>query len=149
VGDGTVSLTDYADDDGPTSTVILTGAIGDFGQAVSVHPNGTVDPDHSSQLRLTLRDGSFRVSVADLHQRFARAMRDFPSSTSTCSGTVAAAGAAPIVAGSGTGSYRRISGGFHLTITLAEVVAKEGCTATSAFLRQSIVTAGTGTISFR
>ncbi len=132
-----------------TSAVILTGAIGDFGEAVSVHPNGTVDPDHSSELSLALRDGSFRVSIADLDKKFVSAMRHFPSNASTCSGTVTVAAAAPIVAGSGTGSYRGISGNFNLTIKLAEVDAKANCSASSALLRESIVTAGSGTISFR
>ena len=146
---GTVYLADYTDNDGPKSTVILTGAIGDFGEAVSVHPNGTVDPDHSSELSLALRDGSFRVSIADLDKKFVSAMRHFPSNASTCSGTVTVAAAAPIVAGSGTGSYRGISGNFNLTIKLAEVDAKANCSASSALLRESIVTAGSGTISFR
>lgn len=146
---GTMGFTDVTDNDGPRSTVILTGAIGDFGEAVSVHPDGTVDPDHSSQLGLALRYGSFRVNIADLHKRFVSAMRHFPSNTSTCSGTVTVAGAAPIVTGSGTGSYRGISGGFHLTMTLAEVDATANCGPSSAFLRQSIVTAGSGTVSFR
>jgi hypothetical protein len=147
-GGGTVGLTDYSDNDGAKSTVILTGAVGDFGEAVSVHPDGTVDPDHRSQLNLALRDGSFRISIADLDKKFVSAMNSFPSDTSTCSGTVTVAAPAPIVAGSGTGSYRGISGEFNLTLTLAEVDAKANCGASSAFLRQSIVTAGSGTVSF-
>lgn len=146
---GTVGFTDFTDNDGPKATVILTGAIGDFGQATSVHPDGTVDPEHGGQLGLTLRYGSFRVNIGDLHQRFVKAMRHFPSNVSTCSGTVTVAGAVPIVTGSGTGSYRGISGGFHLTLTLAEVDARANCNASSAFLRQSVVTAGSGTVSFR
>jgi hypothetical protein len=146
---GAVGFTDYTDNDGPSSTVILTGAIGDFGRAVSVHPDGTVDPDHRSQLKLTLRDGSFRIGIADLDKKFVSAMRTFPPNTSTCSGTVTVAATARIVAGSGTGSYRRISGAFDLTLTLAEVDAKANCTTSSALLKESIVTAGTGTVSVR
>ena len=146
---GTVGFTDYTDNDGPNSTVILTGAIGDFGGAVSVHPDGTVDPDHRSQLKLALRDGSFRIGIADLDKKFVGAMRTFPPNTSTCSGTVTVAATARIVAGSGTGSYRRISGAFDLTLTLAEVDAKTKCTTSSALLKESIVTAGTGTVSVR
>jgi hypothetical protein len=87
--------------------------------------------------------------VADFDKKFVSAMSNFPSNTSTCSGTVTVAGAAPIVAGSCTGSYRGISGNFNLTFTLAEVAAKANCSASSAFLRQSIVIAGSGTVSFR
>jgi hypothetical protein len=142
-----VDFTDYTDNDGPESTVILTGAIGDYGKAVSVRPDGTVDPDHSSQLDLALRDGSFRIDIAVLHKKFVGVMSHFPPNTGTCSGTVQVAGATPVVAGSGTGAYKGISGSFDLTITLAEVDAKTNCGASSAFLRQSIVTAGSGTVS--
>ncbi|GAA5190156.1 hypothetical protein GCM10023322_44650 [Rugosimonospora acidiphila] len=38
---GNVHLTDYTDDDGPTSTVILAGAVGDYGKAESVNPDGS------------------------------------------------------------------------------------------------------------
>lgn len=147
-GGRTVNLTDYADNDGPRSTVILTGAIGDFGQATSVHPDGTVDPDHTSRLALALRAGSFQLGIADLEKRFVKAMSHFPPDTTTCSGTVTVSAAAPIVAGSGTGAYAGIRGEFHLTLTLAEVDAKARCGASSAFLKQSIVTAGAGTVAF-
>src|SRR6478735_7452219 len=53
-----VHLTEYSSDDGPRSSVILTGAIGDFGEAISVHLDGTINPDHDSQSRLELSHGS-------------------------------------------------------------------------------------------
>ena len=34
--------------DGPDFTVVLSGAVGDYGPAVSIHPDGTVDPEHTS-----------------------------------------------------------------------------------------------------
>jgi hypothetical protein len=61
-----VELVDYADNDGPTSTVILTGAVDDAGKAQSVGPDGTVDPEHRSQLNLMLAQGSFRLDIAVL-----------------------------------------------------------------------------------
>jgi hypothetical protein len=47
---------------------VLSGAIGDFGEAVSVLPNGTVDPEHSSQEKLLMTQGSLPA----LHWRLAR-----------------------------------------------------------------------------
>ncbi len=47
-GGDTVHLVDYTDNDGPDSAVILTGAIADFGKAVSVNPDGSVNPEHNS-----------------------------------------------------------------------------------------------------
>jgi hypothetical protein len=144
---GAVRLTDYTDNDGPTSTVILTGAIGDYGKAQSVNPDGTVNPEHNSQLNLMLTRGSFRLSIADLHKKFVSAMSQFPPNKVTCSGTVTVGAATPIVAGSGTGSYKGISGTFNLTLTLDEV-DKKPCTDSSVLLAQAVVTTGSGTASF-
>jgi hypothetical protein len=56
---GRVHLTDYeANSDGPDSSVILTGAVGDYGQAVSVYPDGKTDPGHTSELELSLKHGT-------------------------------------------------------------------------------------------
>jgi hypothetical protein len=145
---GTVRFVDYQDNDGPRAAAVLTGAVGDYGQAVSVHPDGTIDPDHNSQLKLVLARGSFRLSIAGLDARLVTAFRNFPPDRATCSGTVTATGAAPVVAGSGTGSYRGISGTFDMKITIAEVDRRAGCSGTSAFLAQSVIFAGTGTVSF-
>ena len=44
--------------------MILTGAIGDFGEAVSVYPDGTINPQHNAELNLALTRGSFRKRIA-------------------------------------------------------------------------------------
>ena len=149
-GGGRVFVTAYQNDDLPGATVVLSGAIGDFGAAVSVLPNGTVDPEHSSQLRLALTQGSFRIVIGPLHLALENALSHAPYNLQTCSGHAAVTGAAPIVAGSGTGAYKGISGSFTLTITLNEADAKPGCQPFSgtALLAQSIFIAGTGTASF-
>jgi hypothetical protein len=144
---GVVHLTDYTDNDGPTSTVILAGAIGDYGKAENVNPNGTINPEHNSQLNLKLTQGSFRLSIADLAKKFVSSLGQFAPNTVTCSGTVTVTGVTPIVAGSGTGSYTGISGNFNLTITLDEVFSKSNCTESGAFLGQAIVITGSGTVS--
>ena len=144
-----VHLTDYTDNDGPTSTVILAGAIGDYGKAESVNPNGTINAEHNSELNLMLTQGSFRLNIGDLGKKFVSALSQFPPNAVTCSGTVTVTGPTPIVAGSGTGSYKGISGNFNLTITLDEVYSKANCTASGAFLAQAIVITGSGTVSFR
>jgi hypothetical protein len=148
---GYVFFTAYQNDDLPGATVVLSGAIGDFGAAVSVLRNGTVDPEHSSQLRLALTQGSFRIVIGPLHAKLLNALAHAPYSLRTCSGHVAVTGAAPVVAGSGTGAYKGISGSFKLTITGNEVDAKPGCQpfSGSALLAQSIFIAGSGAVSFR
>jgi hypothetical protein len=113
---------------------------------VSVLPDGRVDPEHTSQLRLELTRGSFRISIAALDSKLVSAFGDSAYYASTCSGHVAVTAAAPVVAGSGTGSYRGISGSFDLTATVDEF-DKAPCGAPSAFVTQIIDIAGSGTVS--
>jgi len=82
---GTVHIIDYSvNSDGPRSRVILTGAIGDWGQVVAVYPDGAIDPGHTSEFRLELTHGSFRLSIASLHKKIIRAFSPWPSNPSTC-----------------------------------------------------------------
>lgn len=134
--------------DGPYFRAILTGAVGDYGPAVTVRPDGTVDPEHTSQMELRLTHGSFRLSIAGLDTKIADAFRDRPYNVSTCSDSISFTAAFPVVAGSGIGSYRGISGGFTMTVTIDEVDVKPVCDGTSRFLSQVILLAGAGTVSF-
>jgi hypothetical protein len=147
---GRVFFTAYQNDDLPGATVVLSGAIGDFGAAVSVLRNGAVDPEHSSQFNLALTQGSFRIVIGPLHAKLLKALSHALYNLRTCSGHVSVTGAAPVVAGSGTGAYKGISGSFTLTITGNEVDAKPGCQpfSGSALLAQTIFIAGSGTVSF-
>ena len=72
-------FTAYQNDDLPGATVDLSGAIGDFGAAVSVLPNGKLDPEHSSQLRLALTQGSFRIVKGPLHAKLLNALSHAPA----------------------------------------------------------------------
>ena len=145
---GMVHITAYSiNSDGPDFRVILTGAVGDYGLGLTVYPNGKIDPRHTSEMQLKLTHGSFRLSIASLGKKIVSAFRHFPDNTSTCSGTVTAAAAAPVVAGSGTGLYRGISGSFSMTATIDEVDARPVCNGTGKFLSQVILMVGSGAIS--
>ena len=149
---GSVHLTAYTDNDGPTETVIVTGAVGDYGKAVSVYPNGTVDPEHDSELSLQLSHGTFRLDIASLDKAFVAAMlHDFPTDATTCSGSVDVTQQVPVVPGSGTGAYKTVGGAFTLTIALDEVdtvSSTQPCNGTGSFLGQAIVISGPGTVAF-
>jgi hypothetical protein len=132
--------------DGPRFSAIVTGTVGDHGQAVSVYPDGRVDPQHDSDLSLRLGRGSFLLSAAVLDQRVVTAFRHWPGNPDTCSGHTSVTALVPVVPGSGTGAYRGISGGFTLTATVDEIDAKSGCTATGAFIAQVIVITGPGSV---
>jgi hypothetical protein len=59
--------------DGVYWRAIVSGVIGDYGPAVSIYPDGQVDPAHSSEIELRLTDGSFRLSIAILDKAFVKA----------------------------------------------------------------------------
>jgi hypothetical protein len=134
--------------DGPDFRAIMTGAVGDYGPAVTVYPDGKVDPEHTSELELNLSHGSFRLSIARLDAEVVRAYRHWPSSAATCSGSITVGALAPVVAGSGTGAYRGIAGRFSMTVTIDEVDVKPVCNGTGKFLSQVILMAGDGTVSY-
>ena len=132
--------------DGPRFQAIVTGAVGDHGQAVSVYPDGRIDPEHDSDLSLRLGRGSFLLSAAVLDKAVINAFRHWPGDPATCSGHISVTAAVPVVPGSGTGAYRGMTGGFTLTATVDEIDEKSGCTATGAFIAQVIVITGQGTV---
>jgi hypothetical protein len=125
--------------DGPDFRAIVAGVVGDYGPAVTVGPA-------RSEMKLDLTRGSFRLSTAGLERKFALATRHEPIYRGTCSDFASVSAAVPIVAGSGTGAYRGISGSFSVTGTLHEVEAAP-CPHSSAFRWQAIVASGPGTVS--
>lgn len=137
--------------DGPYFNAIATGAIGDNGQAVTVHPDGSVDPEHTSQLEVNLAHGSFRLSIIPLDKALARALRNFAPSPSaspaTCSGGIRFTVPAPVIRGSGTGTYRGLTGTFSVTVHLDEVLPNPPCINDVPPLAEIIVLDATGTVS--
>ena len=132
--------------DGPRFQAIVTGAVGDHGQAVSVYPDGRVDPEHDSDLSLRLTRGSFLLNGAALDKRVVAALRHWRGNPATCSGSATVTAAVPVVAGSGTGAYRGVTGTFTLTATVDEIDAKSACATTGKFIAQVIVITGSGTV---
>jgi hypothetical protein len=147
---GTANIMIYGvNTDGAYLHAIISGVIGDYGPAVSIYPDGKVDPAHNSELELRLTHGSFRLSIAALDKAFVKVTSHEPIYPKTCTDLVSVTRATPIVAGSGTGAYRGIRGSFPATVTLNEVEAKP-CqpNGPSAFRAQLITVAGSGTVSF-
>ena len=135
--------------DGAYWRAIISGVVGDYGPAVSIYPDGQVDPAHNSEMELRLTHGSFRLSIAALDQAFVKAASHEPIYPKTCSDLMSVTESTPIVAGSGTGAYRGILGSFSVTLTGNEVEARP-CrpNGPSAFRSQLLTAAGSGTVSF-
>ena len=145
---GTANIMIYAvNTDGAYFRAIVSGVIGDYGPAVSIYPDGQVDPAHNSQMELRLPQGSFRLSIAALDKAFVKAASHEPIYPKTCTDLISVTKTSPIVAGSGTGAYRGIRGSFGVTITLNEVEARPCQPSPGAFRTQLITLAGPGTIS--
>lgn len=140
-GGGNVHLTEYADNDGMASSVILTGAVGDYGSARR--------EGGRAQLALELSRGTFRLDVSDLDGRFLALLRTLPVNQHSCSTEASASARVSIVPGSGTGAYSSISGAFDLVTTLDEVYHSGACRATAPYLNQKIITTGWGNLALR
>ena len=134
--------------DGPYYRAVVTGTISDYGPAVAVYPNGKVDPGHNSEMELKLQDGSFRLSIAGIEKTFFAHVESQPISSASCSHFESFASTVPIVAGSGTGAYRSMTGSFEMTVTADEVQSMP-CTPpiTKPPLWEVIVLAGSGTVT--
>jgi hypothetical protein len=147
---GTANIMIYGvNTDGAYFHAIVSGVIGDYGPAVSIYPNGTVDPEHTSEMVLRLIRGSFRIRIAALIKAFGKVTSHEPIYPKTCSDLMSATAATPIVAGSGTGAYRGIRGSFSVTLTGNEVEARPcGPDRPSALRSQLLTAAGSGTVSF-
>jgi hypothetical protein len=132
--------------DGPDFRAIVTGAIGDYGPAVTVFPNGQVDPSHTHDLELKLTRGSFMLSITELDKKFVAVTSHEPIYPRTCSDYMTASAPMAVVPGSGTGAYRGISGRFAVTIT-ADEVEKKPCQPVGAIQYQALVLRGPGHVS--
>jgi len=145
---GIAQFTAYSADDGPRSTVVVTGVIGDYGTAFRVVPNGG---KLTQELTLVLSRGSFQLGVGDLVSSLQHRLEAFPANRGTCSGRVSATASARIEDHSGTGEYKGIRGTFAVTLTITEVTAKSTrpCNSTTPFLAQAVVTTGTGKVSLK
>ena len=132
--------------DGPDFRAIVTGAIGDYGPAVTVFPNGQVDPSHTHDLELKLTRGSFKLSITELDKKFVAVTSHEPIYPRTCSDYMTASAPMAVVPGSGTGAYRGISGRFAVTIT-ADEVEKKPCQPVGAIQYQALVLRGPGHVS--
>jgi hypothetical protein len=133
-----VHLTDETDSDSPTSSVILSGAISDFGTATLEQSSG--------RFVLQLSRGSFTLQLAELDGRFVAELRGLSVNHSSCSAFAQVSGTAPIVSGTGSGSYAHLTGGFDLTVSLDEVFHPGACGEQKPYASQEIITSGWGTV---
>ena len=133
------------DSDGPDFQAVLSGAIGDYGHAVTILPDGKVDQEHTSEMELELRHGSFRLYIEGIASKFRAQTAHEPLYPATCSDYFDVTAAVPVVAGSGTGAYRGIHGDFSSTLSGYEDEKTSPCG--GGFLAQIVLLTGSGTVA--
>jgi hypothetical protein len=124
---------------GSLGTVVFTGAITDTGiDNQGQGPNG-------SNL-IALSKGSFAVDVSKVGNK----LNNVPVDQTTCSSNGTVTGRTPIVSGSGTGAYRRISGALDVEVTVAFILPRvNGACETNATQYPGVlIIKGSGTVSY-
>ncbi len=108
---------------GPAGTIIITGAIGDYGKTLSIDKNGKTD-NNGNYVKITLRHGTFEVNSTVLNAKTNHARPTI--NKATCSFRFSAT--APVTLFNGTGLYAGIKGKVMITISFGVVgpLAKSG-----------------------
>src|SRR5580693_6300315 len=99
---------------GAVSSIVITGAIGDYGTATSVDQNGKVD-QNGNFVVIALKKGTFKVDSTALNQAANNVQPTV--NTTTCSATGTGSGSVTLM--DGTGLYAGISGTLNITETFA------------------------------
>jgi len=99
---------------GVTGSVVVTGAIGDYGTGTTANANGTPDPN-GNYVKVALHKGGFFVNITTLNKRENAITPSF--NAVDCSGSFSVT--APASLGDGTGAYKGISGTVTLTVNVA------------------------------
>lgn len=101
------------------TTVLFTGAIGDYGQALTINKNGTANAN-GNYVKVTLKHGTFEINSSALN---AKANQTQPAvNNTTCSAALSVTG--PVSLFNGTGLYAGISGTLNITETFAFITAR-------------------------
>ena len=101
------------------ATILMTGAIGDYGNALTIDKNGTPD-SNGNYVKVTLHKGGFEINSTALNAKTNNLGSQTPINRATCS--MAASVSAPVTLLDGTGLYAGITGTLKLTITEAFIL---------------------------
>ena len=137
---------------GPKANIVVTGAIGDYGTALSVNKSGKTAANGAYE-KITLQQGSFLVNATKLNAKLNHLKPTV--NTATCS--VSATGTGPVTLSNGAGLYAGISGTLQITFKFAFIGPRfssgphkgqcnESNNAPALAQYQSIT--GSGTVSF-
>jgi hypothetical protein len=106
---------------GPGGTIIVTGAIGDYGPTTKANQAGHPDPQGAYSL-LELQRGTVLLDGSALQQKIAAGTPKAQIDPVSCSLHGSVTARSPIVAG--TGAYTGIKGTLEVTFTIAELASR-------------------------
>ena len=134
------------------ATILMTGAIGDYGNALTIDKSGTPDTN-GNYVKVTLQKGGFEINSTTLDAKANKAQPTFDAAT--CSAWLSVAG--PVTLFNGTGLYKGIAGTLTVSETAVFILArytsgknKGRCNTTNNAqpLKQYASITGAGTVSF-
>ena len=96
----------------PVGTIVVAGAIGDYGKTLSMTKSGKPD-SNGNYVKITLQKGTFEVNATAFNKATAKAPATI-NDKATCS--FAFSGSGPVTLFNGTGLYKGISGTLTITI---------------------------------
>jgi hypothetical protein len=128
-----------------TESIVVAGAIGDFGTVTTVDKNGVADQNGNYAL-VTLQKGTIMVNLTSWNKKNAKV--SFPINQRSCSSEGTATGTVSL--SNGTGHYKGISGHLSYSETNAWILARSanGKCSGSDVLHYLALTSGAGSVSF-
>jgi hypothetical protein len=109
-----------ANPDALKSAVLVTGAIGDYGTAISQDKSGKPEINGNYE-KLTLKHGGFTIDGSSVRKEFEKAKPTL--NRSNCSVQVSGSAITPVI--DGTGSYTGISGKLKLSFDIGFIAPRK------------------------
>ena len=146
---GTIHVWQSDTEDSATVPILVTGAIGDYGNSIDEDQNGTVD-ENGDYTEISLTKGTFLVNNTSLNKAFAHLSPTVDKGN--CS-VVFTGTASSLPISKGTGAYAGIKGTVRITVTSASIqpkLADGKCdfSETATPLSSYEVITGSGRVSF-
>jgi hypothetical protein len=137
---------------GVTGSIVITGAIGDYGKTLNMDKNGKPNAN-GNYVKLTLKKGTFEVNLTKLNAK----TNNVPPTLNKSTCSFSFVGSGPVTFFQGTGLYTGISGGATITVRYGGVgpvfatgTHKGQCNLSDSakLLAQATSIQGTGTVRF-
>jgi hypothetical protein len=135
---------------GAAATILITGAIGDYGKTLTIDKNGKTD-SNGNYTKITLQKGTFELNSMTLN---AKADSSLPTLyKATCSAQLSVTG--PVTPFDGTDLYKGITGTLNITETYAFIAPlstsgenKGHCDLSARPISEYSSITGSGVVSF-